>query len=297
MKTTLTKTEENKINTYLTKWLKNGRATKKTNKKKATEAMEFLYDMVDKKMPENVIFVSSPMEANLTIHKLKGLTDKDEVEVFYPTRSIHHISYYAHYDYVLNVLFPDKKPDFIKFEEFLKHSKNFFQCYMFDEVVIICDFPEVYNLNEQGQLHGDKKPSIVFRDGFKTFHLNGVSVTEEIANLDEKTITKELILKQENADIRREILRKLPDSKIVEILDSKVVDKKTFTINGKKTTYELLNIDINGQGRVRPFLKMKNPSLKNVYHIEGVGEDCDTVEKAIMFRNQLNTFSLPKELS
>ena len=143
----------------------------------------------------------------------------------------------------------------------------------------------------------NKKPSMVFKDGYETYNLNGVNVTKEIAYLDENTITKEIVLTQENADIRREILRKMSDAKIVEILDSKVVDTKPFTINGKKNTYELLNIDINGQGRVRPFLKMDNPSLKGVVHIEGVEDDCKTVEDAIRFRNGLSEFALPVALS
>jgi len=51
----------------------------------------------------------------------------------------------------------------------------------------------------------------------------------------------------------------------------------------RKGDYELLLLDL-GDGRRRPYLKMRNPSL-GVYHIEGVHPDCSTVVEALRWRN------------
>ena len=293
----LTKDQEAKIDVYLKKWLKIGKRTKPTDQTKAINAVKFLYKMIDMEMPTDVRFVKSPLEANKLIHKLQGKKKSEAVEYVYPTRSVYWLAYYGFYDYILNVIFPQEKNNFKLFTQFLKHSKEFFAVYMFDTVAIISEFPTEYNLNEQGQLHNDKGASMSFSDGFKLYNLNGVSVTKEIATIKGSKITKEMLLKEQNVDIRRELLRKVPNENISKVLNSEIVDQKIVTINGKNINYELLKIDIDGNGRVRPFLKMNNPSLKGVIHIEGVGDDCLTIEDAIKFRNGLDKFALPLDLT
>ena len=81
---------------------------------------------------------------------------------------------------------------------------------------------------------------------------------------------------------------------------SKTELEKTIDILGAKTIenkygYELLCIDI-GDGRGRPYLKMTNPSVGTV-HIEGVHPDCKTVESALNFRNNLESYAAPIQLS
>lgn len=49
--------------------------------------------------------------------------------------------------------------------------------------------------------------------------------------------------------------------------------------------YELLWLGLE-DGRTRPYLKMKNPSI-GVYHIEGVHPTCRTVRQALNWRNGL----------
>jgi hypothetical protein len=47
--------------------------------------------------------------------------------------------------------------------------------------------------------------------------------------------------------------------------------------------YELLILNM-GDGRRRPYLKMKNPSIKT-WHIEGVAPEIKTVKEALAWRN------------
>lgn len=84
-----------------------------------------------------------------------------------------------------------------------------------------------------------------------------------------------LVLTEKNAEVRREIVRKIGTEKLCQDLKAKIIDMKD--------NYELLDLNI-GDNRMRPYLKMINPSI-GTYHIEGVHPNCRTVDQALKFRN------------
>jgi hypothetical protein len=125
-------------------------------------------------------------------------------------------------------------------------------------------------------LHCEDGLAVSYKDGYGLWCLNGVCVTKEIVLTPHDKLDPKLILKEKNAEVRREIVRKIGIERVCKGLKAKVVDSVG--------EYELLMLDL-GDGRVRPYLKMKNPSV-GTYHIEGVHPDCDTVKKALNWRNQ-----------
>jgi hypothetical protein len=106
--------------------------------------------------------------------------------------------------------------------------------------------------------------------------LNGVKVTEEIVMTPSAALDPHLLLKEKNAEVRREIVRKVGIDRVVIDLGAKVADRQG--------DYELLLLDL-GDKRNRPYLKMLNPSI-GTWHVEGVHPDCATVEQALNWRNQ-----------
>ena len=143
----------------------------------------------------------------------------------------------------------------------------------FNEIVFVSDFPEEINLNKEHQLHNDSGPSLLYRDGYSLYNLNGITVSKEIAETPKDKITREMITKETNADARREIIRKIGNERLLKILDYKVLDKFD--------EYELINFDI-GDGRLRPHLKMICPST-GLLHILGTRPENDTCNKALAF--------------
>jgi pimeloyl-CoA synthetase len=95
-----------------------------------------------------------------------------------------------------------------------------------------------------------------------------------------------MVTKEKNAEIRREIVRKIGIERVLMKLGCEVVDKQG-------DMYELVMLDI-GDKRKRPFLKMRNPSI-SVTHIEGVPPGTNTVKAALAWRNQ--TESSPEVLT
>jgi len=128
------------------------------------------------------------------------------------------------------------------------------------------------------QLHNPKGPAVYWPNGEAYWFLNGVKVTKEIVETEAEKIDPRIILKETNAEVRREIVRKLGIERVCLKLGAKCIDKKDG--------YELLMLDL-GDGRKRPYLKMKNPSIAT-YHIEGVEPSIKTVDAALSWRNGSN---------
>ena len=125
------------------------------------------------------------------------------------------------------------------------------------------------------RLHNEKGLAVKYPDNYGLYCLNGVGVTKEIVEISAEELDANLVTKEKNAEVRREIVRKIGVERVCQKLNAKVLDKQD--------AYELLNLDL-GENRIRPYLKMINPSI-GTFHIEGVSPDCKTVEEALSWRN------------
>jgi hypothetical protein len=165
---------------------------------------------------------------------------------------------------------------------------------LFPEIAFVSDFPKAIRRNARHELHSTEKAALEYHDTWGVYRSNNVTMPKHFIETPADQITKEMFLKETNADVRREVSRKLGINKTVEMLGAEVVDTYKSKVGGK---YELLMIDFNNNGTKRPYLKMQNPSLEDVYHIEGIKPGIKTVKDAIMYRNQLTKFIEPKVLS
>ncbi len=181
--------------------------------------------------------------------------------------------YYAYLYDVLDIPCPNK----LKFD-WLKRTAEIGWMYPLDDICIVSDRPVELHI-QNGVLHKDGGPAIRYSDNsFIVWYLNGVAVSKEVAETKVEDLDSHILLEEPNAEVRREIVRKVGIEKVCIDLDAKVIDRQG--------DYELLILNL-GDDRKRPYLKMKNPSI-GVYHIEGVHPDCTTVESALNFRNGTN---------
>jgi hypothetical protein len=128
---------------------------------------------------------------------------------------------------------------------------------------------------KNGLLHADGESAIEYKDGFCVYALNGIRVSKALAETPAEKLDCKIMLTEKNAEIRREIVRKIGINRIVMKLGAKSIDKKG--------EYELLNFDVI-DGTYRPYLRMRNPSIDAI-HVEGVHPDCKTVNQALAWRN------------
>ena len=144
------------------------------------------------------------------------------------------------------------------------------------ERVICLAIPQMF-IGSDGRLHRDGGPAVLW-PGEKYWFLNGVKVSKEISETPAEKIDCNLVLTEKNAEVRRELVRKIGMERIVLKLGAKSMDKWKG--------YELL--DFHG----RPYLKMKNPSI-GVWHVEGVATGIKTVRDALIFRRPDKMRAIP----
>jgi hypothetical protein len=181
----LTKEQEDQIPVYLKKWLDIGYRTASMDREKVKSGVEFLYKTFLHMDAPEIHFVDSPIAAqklaNELCAKYSGVTPDPDAKPEYHdvARSNWWMSYYAFYDFVLNVIFPEEIVNFPKFIEFLEHSKEIHLLWTFDKAAIVCDFPSEINLNEDNKLHSTQSGGLVYRDGFSVYALEGNAMTKE----------------------------------------------------------------------------------------------------------------------
>ncbi len=198
-------------------------------------------------------------------------------------------SYFSFYDYFINenLIKLDKKT-LINWEIYKETSKVEF-IYPFDDVCYVVKKPTQIIL-QNNILHNESGPSIKYDENFKIYSLNGIVVAQEIVETEAKDIDIiKWVLNEKNADVRREVVRKVGIERVLKELNAKVIDKSADGV------YEL--VLLHTHNTKRPYLKMKNPSIENLIHIEGVPIECNTVEKALAWRDGEDVYIKPDKIS
>jgi hypothetical protein len=184
----------------------------------------------------------------------------------------HDANWLGFYDFFNNVLKLERQTEKLSGLWTVAQSAGWFIPY--ENICWISERHNVCKL-EKGKIHNEGGPAIQYPDGFSIWGLNGVRVSQEIAETPFNELDSRLILTEQNAEVRKEIVRKIGIERVCRDLNAECVDKEG--------EYELLLLNLQ-DGRKRPYLKMTNPSIE-CYHVEGVHPDCDTVEKALKWRN------------
>ena len=185
----------------------------------------------------------------------------------------HDADWLGQYDFFLKELKLDCVKSLIPLINLAKHCGWWVP---YKHICLIQHGPKEIHFNTDNQLHMDGGPALSYRDGLSLWRLNGVQVPQWLAETREEDIDPRKLLKIDNAQVRAEFVRKVGIERVCYSLKAKCVDKRDG--------YELLMLDL-GDGRKRPYLRMQNPSVPELWHVEGVHPDCGTVSEALVWRN------------
>lgn len=122
-------------------------------------------------------------------------------------------------------------------------------------------------------LHCTTGPAIKRRGGSELYYLNGVRMRREHVMTPGEEMDAREVLKEQNVEVRRELIRKIGISSLLAHLDCKVLDR-----DGE---YELLSVKLSEQVQDARYLRMRNPSI-GIWHLEGV--EGNTVQEAVNWR-------------
>jgi len=155
------------------------------------------------------------------------------------------------------------------------------------EFCMVCNRPKEIHL-ANNRLHREGGPALAWRDGWKTWFLRGARVSRTQAETPPEEMTREWLekhyLDEPNAQVRAEVAFRMGKGLLVSRLGMK-------TLKREGDMYEL--VEFETRGKKRRALKMKNPSVPGLVHIEEVPPDCATVEAAIHARKPVALRGLP----
>ena len=149
----------------------------------------------------------------------------------------------------------------------------------YDTVAFISEKPKVYWVDKK--LHRDMAPAVEYPDGYSAYYLDGVRLPKAVVMTPAEKMDKEFLMqhfiKEPNVDVRARILKKIGVEVFAYRMGSKVIDSEP-------PMYDLLSLDLGGGTKTSKFLKMKNPSVEGLWHIEPVPAECNTVGEALHMR-------------
>lgn len=306
----LTPEQEAKFPEYVQKWTSIGLSTKKEgDREKANTIIDKVYEYADLVPPKHKIWVDNPLHGAFLAHfveefqefvvanqndipaciaHIKSKKSQEELDrvrgdLASPCFGCHDANWLGFYDFFLTEL---KVEGVEKLRGLIEISNYVGWFWPFTEVVILSDKPEQIHVKDN-QLHCIDGPAVKYGPEFEIFALNGVRVPKELVMTPADKLDAHLILTETNAEVRREIVRKIGTTRMITDLGGKVIDKMD--------DYELVTLDL-GDGRRRPYLKMLNPSLGTI-HVEGVSPECETVKAALAFRNGMTEYEKPVVLT
>lgn len=269
MITELTKEQEEKIEEYYQRWLAIGKDCTPLKKDYVSELIINLYAYMKLDKP-SIEWVDSPKSCMVQFKKL-GL-DENDPKWFYGQYYASWMGYYSYFHDVFG--FKAQDDDFFKLiQDIIIHTHWIIPL---DTHCIISERPLFISLDAEGRLHADEKPAIKYKDDFSIWSLHGVRVSREIVETPADELDPELVIKEQNVEVRKAIVEKIGIENVISKLGAESIEKKG-------DVYELLNFKIANRDFC-PYLKMKNPSTGS-WHIEDVHPSCDTIEKALAFRN------------
>lgn len=278
----LTKEQEAQLDIYYDKWikigLKTGLMTKK--EKELVEACVYKIYTNQKMATPKVIFVSSPVEAIKEIKKIDGSEYKNALN---NAAFGQHDSYWlGFYDYIHSELNLKKET-----EEILPIIELSTYCnwwFPYDEVCFISEKPIFISINDRGDLHNLNRAAIEYADGFKIYCMNGVECPEWLVETPASKLDPKEIMKIENAEVRKEAIKKIGHSKMFAELKTK--------IHHEFEDYQLIEFEGLYNKPYAPFLKMINPTTGEI-HVEGVSQNCRTVQEALAEKWGLPNYTSP----
>lgn len=214
----------------------------------------------------------------------------DNLEFNYIFSSLQESYWIGFYDYILNVLFPERRQEFETFnKECISMAHNIHTIIPFKGLCFASERPtsiKLKELNNQFLLHNENGACLEYKDGYKFYALNGVRMPDWVLSTPKEQLKSEDILAITNAEQRMLAMKHKGLGHFFSDLECKVIDKFE--------TYELTLVNLNGENC--EFLKMVNPSTGEI-HLEGVQPGIKTVREALAWRNGLDFYIKPDVLT
>jgi len=273
----LTPEQEVQLTKFYNEHLEYGRSIKPIDHAKAEAIITKLYARIGLKAP-NFHYYKSPHEI-LKTHKEVSLDN-----YFGGQQWIHWKAFYTFAEQI-GVVYEKEHSELLA--EWLEESKNLHWWFPYEEDCLISERPIKLSVNEGGFLHCENDKAIEYADGWGMYYLNGVKVNEYLVMTDSDDLDINVFLKETNADIKAEFVRKYGVERMLHL--GKKVDSYDKYAENKypwwhKSQYELWDMKELFPGiDYQPYVKMLNQTT-GIWHMEAVSPECRNLIDAIKER-------------
>ena len=273
MKESLTEAEEKLADAVAEEWIARALGGQTViDETLVVPGVNFVYSLAGISPPE-IVICNDPADLLVQARK-RGAAGPDEGATFDPIGLGFDSGWSSFYDYFRRIGVPMDDLNFDKWLAFLE--SGVWTSLFYENVAFVCSGPKTVRTDESGSLHASDGKAIEWPSGWGLYALNGVVVDEHIVMTPAKDLDPRLILTAQNAEIRREIVRKIGIERTILGLKAKITD----AWDG----YELLELPpIGGMTTKAKYLKMKNPR-SGTYHVEGVPPETKTCREALSWR-------------
>lgn len=162
--------------------------------------------------------------------------------------------------------------------------------YCFENDCIIVDRPEIISMNARRVIHNDGGPCVKFRDGFQYWALGGIRCSQEYAETLGEKLDISSIQKEENVELRMELMKKIGIKRFLEESEATLLESKIITTGEKiENKYELylikkLGAEVEPMPALKMFYPLENGIDSDIVVVEWVARGIKTVKQALHFR-------------
>lgn len=149
-----------------------------------------------------------------------------------------------------------------KFEHYRQCSLEGGFRIMHEEFCVVSDFPEYISRT----LHRTDGPTHRWRDGFEIYHLNSIMVPKWLVMTPSEKIDPQLALSEKNADVQREIIRKVGYERMLKVCNAVTLD--TWVCEKTQLKYELKRMKFGAVDRL--YMCYEHASIPGIFYAKPV---------------------------
>jgi hypothetical protein len=187
----------------------------------ADQVADQVWDQVEAQVGDQV----ADQVADQVWKQVRGQVWKQKLEYFTPAAEnlLTDSGWVPFYDYFKRISIVEHKL-LDKYMEYLKNGV--FYTIFLGGAAFLCGRPEYIKRDEQNRLHCEDGPAIRWKDGYCNYFWHGVSVPEKLIERPDE-ITKEDLINETNAEVRRGMMEKLGE-RFYSLLDVFEVARETM---------------------------------------------------------------------
>jgi hypothetical protein len=144
-------------------------------------------------------------------------------------------------------------------------SSNVYDMIQFDGLCIVMSMPNKVNIDDNKRLHSEIGYAVSWKDGYEVYAWHGLIIPKEWIE-NKKSITKEIIAQEGNAERRRCIQEILGGEAYLSLLDVSEVDKDFDAQGNEMILYQTKKVDEAANEHIY-YLKVTCPSTGRNYFL------------------------------